>query len=76
MNELTAVDILIEPDDATITRAREINARMLRSVPDGITLDATHQPHVTMLQRYLRTADLEHACTAIGKTVADTDPAR
>jgi hypothetical protein len=75
MNELTAVDILIEPDDATITRAREINARMLRSVPDGITLDATHQPHVTMLQRYLRTADLEHAYTAIGETAADTDPA-
>jgi hypothetical protein len=74
MDELTAVDILIEPDDATITRARELNVRMLQSVPDGITLDATHRPHITMLQRYLRSADLEHAYTAIGKIVAATDP--
>jgi hypothetical protein len=75
MSELTAVDILIEPDDATITRAREINARMLQSVPGGIVLDATHRPHITMLQRYLRTADLDQAHAAIGKTILDTDPA-
>jgi hypothetical protein len=75
MTELTAVDILIEPDDATITRAREINARMLQSVPDGIVLDATHQPHITMLQRYLRTADLDQAYEAIGKAVTDADQA-
>jgi hypothetical protein len=75
MSELTAVDILIEPDEATVQRAREINLRMLQSVPDGITLDATHQPRITMLQRYPVTADFDQAYTAIGQTVADTDPA-
>ena len=49
MPELTAVDILIEPDEVSTRRAREINQRMLRSVPDGVVLDATHEPHITML---------------------------
>jgi hypothetical protein len=53
MSELTAVDILIEPDEATIQRAKQLNLRMLQSEPDGITLDTTHQPHITMLQRYM-----------------------
>jgi 2'-5' RNA ligase superfamily len=75
MSELTAVDILIEPDEATIQRAKKINLRMLQSVPDGITLDATHQPHITMLQRYLVTADFDQAYTAIGQVVAGTDHA-
>jgi hypothetical protein len=75
MSDLTAVDILIEPDAAAIKRAREMNRRMLQSVPDGITLNAAHRPHITMLQRYLITADLEQAYTAIERAVADTDPA-
>jgi hypothetical protein len=75
MSDLTAVDILIEPDADAIQRARKINRRMLQSVPDGITLDATHQPHITMLQRYLITADLDQAYEAIEHAVADIDPA-
>jgi 2'-5' RNA ligase len=75
MSELTAVDILIEPDAAAIARARQINARMPLSVAAGITLDETHLPHITMLQRYLVTADLDRAYAAIAATIADTDPA-
>jgi hypothetical protein len=74
MTELTAVDILIQPDDAAIARAREINARMPLSAPAGITLDDTHRPHITMLQRYLKTASLGEAYTAIGATITDIDP--
>jgi hypothetical protein len=53
MNTLTAIDILIDPDEAAIERAREVNARMLKSIPapDGWVLDDTHQPHITTLQR-------------------------
>lgn len=75
MSELTAVDILIEPDDASIERAREVNRRMPLSVPAGITLDDTHLPHITMLQRYLITADIDAVYTAIEKTLSATDTA-
>ena len=43
------------------------------SIPAGITLDDTHQPHITMLQRYLITVDLTQAYAAIAAVVADTD---
>jgi hypothetical protein len=75
MSALTAVDILIEPDDASIERAREVNRRMPLSIPAGLTLDDTHLPHITMLQRYLITADVDAAYTAIEKTLTATDTA-
>jgi hypothetical protein len=75
MTELTAIDVLIDPDDATIQRAREVNARMLESMPGGWVLDDTHQPHITTLQRYVRTAELEQVYDAIEATVAATDMA-
>jgi hypothetical protein len=73
MSDLTAVDILVNPDDATLQHAREWNARMRESVPDGFALDATHQPHITTLQRYVRTADVDSVYDAVGKTLAATD---
>ncbi len=73
MSDLTAIDILINPDEATIERARKVNARMRQSVPEGYALDATHQPHITTLQRYVRSADLDDVFEAVGETVAKTD---
>jgi hypothetical protein len=75
MSELTAIDILINPDDDTIERAKEVNARMLKSMPEGWVLDDTHQPHITTLQRYVRSADLDKVYDAVERTVADTDMA-
>jgi hypothetical protein len=73
MADLTAIDILIDPDDAALARARKVNARVLESMPEGWVLDDTHQPHITTLQRYVRTADLDQVYDAVQKTVADTD---
>ena len=73
MSDLTAVDVLIDPDEATMERARAVNARMLQSLPQGWALDNPHQPHITTLQRYVRTADLDKAYEGVEKTVAETD---
>jgi hypothetical protein len=73
MTDLTAIDVLIDPDEHAIERARVVNARLLESMPQGWKLDDTHQPHITTLQRYVRTADLEKVYDAVEKTVADTD---
>ena len=72
MSGLTAIDILADPDDATLGRAKQINDRMRRSVPSGYALDATHQPHITTLQRYVRTADLDRVYDAVATTIAST----
>ncbi len=73
MTELTAIDVLIDPDEHAIGRAREVNARLLESMPQGWKLDETHQPHITTLQRYVRTADLEQVYDAVEKSVGATD---
>jgi hypothetical protein len=75
MSDLTAIDVLIDPDEATIGRARAVNARTLQSLPQGWALDDTHLPHITTLQRYARTADLDKVYEAVEKTVAETDMA-
>lgn len=51
MSDLTAIDILINPDEATIERARKVNALLRESVTDGFALDATHQPHIKTPRR-------------------------
>jgi hypothetical protein len=73
MTDLTAIDILVKPDQATVTRAKRVNERLRTSVPAGYALDATHQPHITTLQRYVNTADLDLFFDAVGKTIASTD---
>ena len=42
-----------------VQHAEAVNARLRVVFPKGFSLDATHHPHITMLQRFVRTADLE-----------------
>jgi hypothetical protein len=71
-NPVTAIDIALEPDATMIQHARADNARLLKDFPKGFALDATHNPHVTMLQQFVRTADLEKVYDAVNK-VLDTE---
>lgn len=70
MSELLAVNVLLEPDESTQDLARELNARLRRDVPSGFAFDETHLPHVTLLQRYVRIADLDGAVAAVGAVAA------
>ena len=70
-NAVTAIDIALEPDATMIQHAEAANARLLKVFPKGFSLDATHHPHISMLQRYVRTADLDKVYAAAGKVLAD-----
>jgi hypothetical protein len=70
-NPVTAIDIALEPDATMIQHAEAANARLLKVFPKGFRLDATHHPHISMLQRYVRTADLDKVYAAAGKVLAD-----
>jgi acid phosphatase (class A) len=63
---VTAIDILLEPDATMLQHSADNNARLLKVFPKGFALDATHTPHITMIQRYVRTADLDKVCAAAG----------
>src|SRR5216684_2216699 len=58
-NLVTAIDIALEPDATMLQHAQADNARLLKNFPKGFALDATHNPHVTMLQQFVRTAELD-----------------
>ena len=74
-NPVTAIDIALEPDATMIQHAQADNARLLKVLPNGFALDATHHPHVSMLQQFVRTADLEkvYAATRQGVRHRETD---
>jgi hypothetical protein len=58
-NPVTAIDIALEPDATMFQHAMDANARLLKSFPKGFALDETHHPHVSILQQFVRTDDLD-----------------
>jgi hypothetical protein len=67
---VTAIDILLEPDATMLQHSADNNARLLKVFPKGFALDATHTPHITMIQRFVRTADLDQVYAAAGQVLA------
>jgi hypothetical protein len=72
--ELIAIDILLEPNQAMIDKASTVNARLRGNYPAGYSLDATHAPHVTLLQRFIRVKDLNAVTGAVAKAYAAEAP--
>jgi phosphoserine phosphatase len=70
---VTAINILLEPDATMLQRCEANNARLLNVFPKGFALDASHRPHVTLLQRFVRTADLDKVYAAADEVFAGTD---
>jgi len=66
---VTAIDILLEPDATMLQHAAANNARLLAVFPKGFALDATHRPHITLIQRFVRTVDLDKVSAAVGKVL-------
>ncbi|HXT79194.1 MAG TPA: 2'-5' RNA ligase family protein [Acetobacteraceae bacterium] len=73
-NAVTAIDIALEPDATMIQHARDANARLLKDFPKGFTLDATHHPHISMLQQFVRTDDLDKVYAAANAVMAKEKP--
>ncbi|MBP6582351.1 MAG: haloacid dehalogenase-like hydrolase [Chromatiaceae bacterium] len=70
---VTAIDILLEPDATMLQHAAANNARLLKVNPQGFALDAEHRPHITLIQRFVRTADLDKVYAAAGQVLADAN---
>jgi hypothetical protein len=73
---VTAIDVLLEPDATMAEHAAANNARLLKVNPNGFALDAAHRPHITMLQAFVRTVDLEQVYAAVGSVIAEAPLAR
>jgi 2'-5' RNA ligase superfamily len=73
-NPVTAIDILLEPDATMVKHAEAANERLRKSFPEGFALDETHRPHISCLQRYVKTADLDKVYEAVGNVLAEEKP--
>ena len=70
---VTAIDILLEPDATMLQHAQVVNDRLLKVFPKGFALDATHRPHVTLVQRFVLTENLDKVYGAVGKVFASAN---
>jgi hypothetical protein len=73
-NAVTAIDILLDPDATMVKHAEAANERLLKEFPKGFALDKTHHSHISCLQRYVKTADLDKVYEAVGKVLAEEKP--
>jgi hypothetical protein len=69
-NSVTAIDVVLEPDAKMIWQANVANARLRNVYAKSFALGPTHHPHLSILQRYVRTADLDKVYDAVGKVLA------
>jgi hypothetical protein len=72
--KVTAIDILLDPDTTMLERATAANERLRNEYPDGFSLDEAHRPHITCVQRFVRTADLKKVYAAVSKVLAEETP--
>ena len=55
---LMAMDIALLLPDGVNEQARAVNAALLAERPDGFRFDATHLPHITLVQQFVQRANL------------------
>jgi 2'-5' RNA ligase len=73
-NPVTAIDIALEPDATMVQHAMDANARLRKSFSKGFALDETHHPHISMLQQFVRTDDLDKVFAAANAVMAKEKP--
>ena len=70
---VTAIDILLKPDATMLQHATATNERLRKVFPKGFALDPSHRPHVTLVQRFVLTENLEKVYAAVGKVFASAN---
>jgi 2'-5' RNA ligase superfamily len=56
-----------------LRHAQANNARLLKAFPKGFELDEAHRPHITLIQRFVRTEDLDKVYAAAEKVLIDAN---
>jgi hypothetical protein len=69
-NQVTAIDIVLEPDSTMIQHAQDANAGLLKNFPKGYSLDAEHKPHISVMGGYFYTANLDKTYAALAGALA------
>jgi hypothetical protein len=68
-NSVTAIDIVLEVDSTMIQHAQAANAGLRKNFPKGYSLDAEHQPHISVMGGYFYTANLDKTYAAVERVL-------
>ena len=74
--ELTALDLVIFPSESIETDlALPINEQIVNNCPkEGFKFDDTHLPHITVLQLYVKSDQIDQIVASLSKLCEDTKP--
>jgi hypothetical protein len=73
--DVLAIDIALEPDAASVEKAKAFNARLWGNYPRGYDLGALYAPHITVAQRFVRSRDFDSVTAAVCKILDAERPA-
>ena len=68
--EVIAVNVLLRPDQESSERAARINGALRQSDPRGFAFDASHLPHISILQGYVQAKNLAAIYVAVERVSA------
>jgi len=71
---LIAINVLLLPDAATAEKTLSTNARLLKNYPAGFALDANHAPHITLVQQFVKRADLAAVANVVAAALSNEQP--
>ncbi|HEY2348185.1 MAG TPA: hypothetical protein VGH64_04170 [Puia sp.] len=76
--EVIGIDILLNPGQTMLDSAKAYNEMMRQnySGPGSFSLDATHTPHISVLQCFIEKANLDKVIDAVDKVVKSVQPAK
>jgi hypothetical protein len=75
-SDLMAIDILLDPDETMLDSAKFYNDLMREnySGPGSFSLDAANNPHITVLQCFVKRADLEKVSASVALVIEREKP--
>jgi hypothetical protein len=77
-SSIVAIDVLLDPGKTMLDSARFYNDLMRKNYngEGSFALDAVHTPHITVLQCFVKTNDLERVYAAVAKVVKSENPVK
>jgi hypothetical protein len=77
-SNITAIDILLDPDQTMLDFAKVYNGKMQQNYSGhgSYSLYELHKPHITVLKRFVRTTDLDKVHDTVAKVVNKEKPAK
>ena len=74
MSDLIALDVAILPPPGVTSRAVEISASLPAEESQGLRLDESHLPHITLTQMFARTNELDEVFARVDEVVRTFKP--